>query len=62
MGFQLAQSMWNAAQVLHDFCVSRSDYQGAAAAQLALARRLRDDASAAPGTPQAVATALGAHC
>lgn len=35
------------AQVLHDFYVARSDFRGAAAAQLALARRLRDEAPAA---------------
>lgn len=31
------------AQVLADFCVACSDFRGAAAAQLALARRLRDE-------------------
>ncbi|EIE23821.1 hypothetical protein COCSUDRAFT_83696 [Coccomyxa subellipsoidea C-169] len=44
-------------QVLYDFCVARSDYRQAAAAQLALARRLRDEE---PSAVEAVHAALSA--
>jgi len=45
------------AQVLYDFCVARSNFRGAAAAQLALARRLRDEN---PAAVDAVHAALSA--
>lgn len=44
-------------QVLYDFCMARSDLRGAAAAQLAWARRLRSEA---PNSAQ-TADALGAY-
>ena len=44
-------------QVLYDFCVSRGEFREAAAAQLALARRLRDED---PKAVQAVHAALSA--
>jgi hypothetical protein len=43
--------------VLYDFCIARNDYRQAAAAQLALARRLRDEE---PGAVDAVHAALSA--
>ena len=46
-----------ALQVLYDFCVSRGELREAAAAQLALARRLRDED---PKAVQAVHAALSA--
>lgn len=49
-----------AAQVLYDFCVARSDLRGAAAAQLAWARRLRAEAPASAAALADTADALGA--
>lgn len=43
--------------MLYDFCIARNDYRQAAAAQLALARRLRDEE---PGDVDAVHAALSA--
>ncbi|BDA47676.1 probable nuclear pore complex protein Nup160 at C-terminar half [Coccomyxa sp. Obi] len=48
-------------QVLYDFCVSRGEFREAAAAQLALARRLRDeDPKAVHAVHAALSAALGA--
>ena len=51
-------TLFTAMQVLYDFCVARSEFPEAAAAQLALARRLREEAPARLDTLQ---HALGAR-